>query len=162
MFERINGLPAHALLVHAAVVLVPLLVLAALAFGLVPWVRGRIWWAAALLAVVAPVAAFVAKESGEYLEQLLRSRGYPAEILDQVATHAGYGDLTFWWTSALGLVVLVHIYATGHFPRVPAPANLPGVADIALAAGSAVIAFVTAYYVYRTGDTGAKAVWTGV
>ena len=162
MFERISGLPAHALLLHAAVVFIPLLVLAALAFGLVPGLRGRVWWAAALLAVIAPVAAFAAKESGEALEGILRAKGYSAEILAQVATHADYGGLTFWLTVALGLLVLVHVYLAGSFPRVPAPAGVPAAVSLVLGLVTAVVAVITAYYVYKTGDSGAKAVWTGV
>lgn len=162
MFERISGLPAHALIVHAAVVFVPLLVLAALAFGLVPPLRRRVWWAAALLAVVAPAAAFAAMQSGKALERILRAKGYSAQILDQVTTHSGYGTLTFWFALALGLLVLVHVYVAGSFPRVPAPAGVPAAVNLVLGLVTAVVALITAYYVYKTGDTGAKAVWTGV
>jgi hypothetical protein len=51
VFDEINGLPAHPLVVHGAVVLVPLLCLTAIAFALLPRVRGQVWWAAAGLAL---------------------------------------------------------------------------------------------------------------
>lgn len=162
MFERFMGIPSHPLLIHAAVVFIPLLVVAALVFGLVPGLRTRIWWATALLAVAAPVAAFLSKESGEALEVILKAKGFGPEILDQVETHQGYGDLTFWFTLVLGLLVLGQVYLAGHFPRMSAPAGLPAVVSTALAVVSGVLALITAYYVYKTGDTGAKAVWTGV
>jgi hypothetical protein len=162
VFERFMGVPAHPLLIHAAVVFIPLLALAALAFGLVPGLRTRIWWAAALLAVAAPGAAFLSMESGSALADILKAKGFAPEILNQVETHQGYGDVTFWLALALGLVVLVQVYLAGQFPRVPAPAGVPAVASIALAVASGVLAVITGYYVYKTGDTGAKAVWTGV
>lgn len=162
VFERIMGLPAHALIIHAAVVFIPLLVLAALAFGLVPALRGRIGWVAVLLAVIAPAAAFAAKESGVALENILRAKGFSAEILAQIEAHAGYGERAFWFSLALGVLVLVHVYVTGNFPRVRAPGSVPAIVNLVLAAVSAVIALITAYYIYKTGDTGAKAVWSGV
>ncbi|HEX2356851.1 MAG TPA: hypothetical protein VHI50_10380, partial [Micromonosporaceae bacterium] len=67
MFEEILGVPAHPLLVHAAVVFVPLLIAAALAYALVPALRGRVGWAVALLAVAAPLAAWFATLSGNRL-----------------------------------------------------------------------------------------------
>ncbi len=59
MFDQINGLPVHALVVHAAVVFVPLLVLGAIAYAVVPRWRPRVGWAVVLLAIAAPAAVFV-------------------------------------------------------------------------------------------------------
>ena len=39
MFEEFQGIPAHPLLLHAAVVFVPLLALATIAYAFVPFVR---------------------------------------------------------------------------------------------------------------------------
>lgn len=64
MFKEILGLPAHVLVVHAVVVLVPLLALLSAAYVALPRFRARLDWAVAILAVVAPVSAFVAVESG--------------------------------------------------------------------------------------------------
>jgi len=71
VFDQINGLPVHALVLHAAVIFVPLLALGAIVYALVaPW-RPKIGWAVALLAVAAPGSAYVAKLSGTELSNRL-------------------------------------------------------------------------------------------
>ena len=47
MFDQINGLPVHALVLHAAVVFVPLLALGAIVYALIARWRPRIGWAVA-------------------------------------------------------------------------------------------------------------------
>ncbi|HEX7743642.1 MAG TPA: DUF2231 domain-containing protein [Micromonosporaceae bacterium] len=159
MFEQFRGLPLHALVVHAAVVLVPLLVVAGLGYALVPRVRAWIGWAAALLAVAAPVAAFVAKQSGEDLQEVLVAKHYPPEILGQVAEHQRYGDLTMWFSFGLAVTTGLLLVVTSQNPRV---ARLPSWVRLALTAGVVVFGLLSAVYVALTGESGAKAVWTGV
>jgi len=65
VFEEFNGIPMHPLLVHAAVVFVPLLGLAAIGYAFVPLIRPHLRWILAGLAVVAPGAALFAKLSGD-------------------------------------------------------------------------------------------------
>src|SRR4051812_12913948 len=65
MFDQVNGLPVHVLVVHAAVVFVPLLVLSAVLYAFVPSLRARLGWVVALLSVGAPACALVAMLSGE-------------------------------------------------------------------------------------------------
>ncbi|MCW6007544.1 hypothetical protein K1W54_23790 [Micromonospora sp. CPCC 205371] len=157
MFEEIAGLPAHPLLVHAAVVFIPLLAVAAVVYALVPKVRARIGWAVVLLAVGAPLAAFVARQSGQNLEERLVAANYSQEILAQVDDHQGYGDLTLWFSLGLGAAALLLVFATSSRAR-RAPTWLAWV----LSAAVIVLAGFTGYYVYKTGDTGANAVWSGV
>lgn len=159
MFKEIMGLPAHALLVHAAVVLVPLLVLISIAYAVLPRWRSRTGWAAALLAVAATVAAFVAKESGEALEEVFEAKGYPAEILAQIEQHGEYADVLFLVTVALAVVTGLLLLATSGHRRV---ATLPSWVALALSALVVVLGIVALVYVYLTGDTGAQAVWQGV
>ena len=52
MFDEISGLPAHPLLVHAAVIFIPLQVLAGIAYAVVPFTRKYAWWTVLALAVV--------------------------------------------------------------------------------------------------------------
>ncbi|MFB9237185.1 DUF2231 domain-containing protein [Plantactinospora siamensis] len=157
MFREIMGLPAHALLVHAAVASVPLLVLAAIAYALVPRFRPRVGWLAGILAVGAVGAVYLAKESGEELQRVLVARGYQAEILDQVAKHQGYADKLFWWTLGLGVMTLLLLAATG--PRARA---VPGWLGWLLSGAVVALGVAAAVYVYLTGDSGAQAVWRGV
>ncbi|MEJ3743199.1 DUF2231 domain-containing protein [Actinomycetes bacterium KLBMP 9797] len=153
MFDEIMGLPAHPLLVHAAVVFVPLLAVVAVVYAFVPKVRGRIGWAAVLLAIAAPGAAFVAKLSGEQLEERLIAANYGPEILAQINDHQGYGDLTVYFSGGLGLATLLLVLATSGRAR-----RAPGWVGWALGVVVLVLAGVTGYFVYQTGDSGANAV----
>lgn len=159
MFDEFMGIPAHALLVHAAVVFVPLLVLAGVVYAVVPRLRSRIGWAVVLLAVVGPVAALLAKLSGEELQEVLVAKNYPPQVLDQVAEHQDYGDLTFWSSLGLGVFTGLLVLVTSGHSRLR---RLPAVVRAGLAGVVVAFAVLTAIYVYRTGDTGARAVWTGV
>ena len=153
MFDQINGLPVHVLVLHAAVVFVPLLALGAIVYALVgPW-RPKIGWAVLLLGIVAPICTFVAKESGEKLYDRLAPHMSPAgkKLLDE---HLGFGTQTFWWTVALGLVSIVMVVLTGRARK-----TAPKVVQWVLSAAMVVLAVIAVYYVYRTGDSGAKAVW---
>src|SRR3954469_22962775 len=79
VFDQVNGLPVHALVLHAAVVFVPLLALGAIVYALVGKWRPKIGWAVAALAVVAPITTFVTKESGEKLFDRLAAQGLKAD-----------------------------------------------------------------------------------
>lgn len=158
MFTEFMGLPLHPLVVHAAVIFVPLLVLAAVVYAFVPRTRPRVGWLALVLAVVAPATALVAKLSGEELRETFVAKNYSPQILDQVATHQGYGDLTFWFSLGLGLFTAALVVVTS---RQPQTRILPSWVRLVLTAGVAVFGVLTAIYVYLTGDSGATAVWGG-
>ncbi|MEO3742616.1 DUF2231 domain-containing protein [Plantactinospora sp. B5E13] len=156
MLREVMGLPAHVLLVHAAVVFVPLLALVATAYAVLPRFRGRLDWAAGLLAVAAPVAALLAKLSGEELRDVLIAKNYPDEIIQQVNDHQAYGNQTFGSSIALGVVTLVLLVLTRPGRSVPRWLGL------VLGAVIVVLAVVNVWFVYLTGDSGAQAVWEGV
>jgi hypothetical protein len=153
VFDQFNGLPMHVLLVHAAVVFVPLLALVAVVYALVPRVRGRVGWAAVLLAVGAPLAAFVAKQSGEAFKKRLVAGGIPAEGLAKITTHEGYGDLTFLFALALGIVTLLLVALTAR------SRSLPRIVQWGVSLVVVALAVGAGYFVFRTGDTGAMSVW---
>ena len=155
VFDQFNGLPVHALVLHAAVVFIPLLALGAVVYAIVPRWRSRISWAVLLLAIVAPVCAFVTRESGVHLYNRVIARGIsPAgrRILDN---HMHFGTLTMWFTIALGVVTLIMVLATARRPG----NRLPRAADLGLAVIMVALAAISGYYVFRTGDSGATAVW---
>ncbi|MFZ1412042.1 MAG: cytochrome b5 domain-containing protein [Micropruina sp.] len=83
IFDTIAGLPLHPLVVHAAVVLLPLSALGLIALVLVPTWRSTFGWLTLGGLSVGTVSAFIAKESGEALAARL---GLPAQ-------HAAWGDL---------------------------------------------------------------------
>ena len=159
MFKELLGIPAHALILHAAVIFVPLLVLFAIMYAVLPGLRTRIGWVAAILAVVGPVSTYFAKESGEELRTVLIAKQYPSEIINKVNEHEAYGSALFWYTLGLGVATGLLLFLTGrrrHARRVPA------VVAVVLAGIVVVLGVVTAGYVFLTGDSGAHAVWQGV
>jgi hypothetical protein len=155
VFDQINGLPVHALVIHAAVVFVPLLALTAIAYGVLPRWRSRVGWAAVLLAVAAPLTAWVATESGEALRGRLVADGMSGPPLAAIDDHMGYGELTFYFSLGLGVVTLLMVFLT--LRRTERP--LPRAADLGLTVIMVALAAVSGYYVFRTGDSGAQAVW---
>ncbi|MFE9689006.1 DUF2231 domain-containing protein [Micromonospora sp. NPDC005806] len=159
MFKEINGLPVHVLVVHAVVVLVPLLALLASVYGLVPVSRRRLDWAVLVLAVVTPVVAYVASQSGKALQEVLRGRGYPAEGLAKIKEHSDYGDVLLWLTVALAVAALLLVALTSKNPRVT---RLPSWLSWLVTGVVVVLSVFALVYVYRTGDSGAQMVWSNI
>ena len=154
MFDQINGLPVHVLVLHAAVVFVPLLAIGAIVYALVARWRPNIGWAVVLLGVVAPISTFVTMQSGKQLYSRLIARGVSGKGKDLLDHHMNYGTMTFWFSLALGVVTLVAAAVT---LRKIGP--LPRAAELALSVAMVVLAAISGYYVFRTGDSGATAVW---
>jgi uncharacterized membrane protein len=157
VFEEFKGLPLHPLVVHAAVVLIPLLVLGAVVYAVVPRFRSRMGWAVTGLAVAAPLAALFAKLSGEaFRQRLIDKNNIGGQVLDRVNDHRSLGNITLWFTVALAVITLLFVFITSR--RAPAIPRwgvvVVGVVVIGLAAASG-------YYVFWTGDFGARAVWEG-
>lgn len=159
------GLPAHILLVHAVVVLVPLTGLLVVVESLWPAARRRLAWPVVGLAVLTLVAVPLATEAGEWLEHRIASTPL-------VRTHAELGDTLLPW--AVGLAVVAVLLAALHqrsrrAERRAAEVGSAGPEHRArgrlLAAALAVVAVVVAagsvVTVYRIGDSGARAAWTG-
>ncbi len=155
VFDQINGLPVHALVIHAAVVFVPLLALVAIAYAVVPRWRPKVAWAAVLLAIAAPLTSWVATESGEELRGRLVAQGLKGEPLAAIDDHMGFGELTWYYSLALGVVSLVMVFLTSRRTGRP----LPRVAGVALTVVMVALAVISSYYVFRAGDSGAQAVW---
>jgi hypothetical protein len=158
VFETFFGLPLHPLLIHTAVIFIPLLVVGALVYALVPRVRSRIDWAVVLLAVIAPLSALFSKLSGDaFRARIARRHLASAEILDNIDVHRHFGTITLYVTIALGLVALLATLG----PRfVPTLWGSPAIA-VPLVVVTIGLAAVTAYYVFRTGDSAAHIVWQG-
>jgi uncharacterized membrane protein len=154
VFDQINGLPVHILVIHAAVVFVPLLALGAVAYAVVPRWRSRTGWAVILLAIVTPIVTFVSMESGKKLYDRLIANGLKGTGKQMLDDHMGFGTLTFWFTLALGVVALVMTVLTVRKAR-----SLPRVAELGLAVITVALAAISGYYVFRTGDSGAHVVW---
>lgn len=142
MFDTAFGLPAHPLLVHLPVVLLPLsaLVVAILTFRRA-W-RPTFAWPALVLLALGAGGAVASKLSGD---ALARSVGIPSE-------HERYGAML-----VLGACVYL-VVAGAWLLWVRRPESPPRRQDLAGIAVTAVAVAVTVLTVL-TGHSGAKAVW---
>lgn len=152
MPETVFGLPTHAIVVHATVVLLPLAAIVVLLHAFWPAARRRLGIVTPLLAGVALVLVPLSTESGESLEHAVGETAL-------VERHAELADGMLPW--AIGLFVV----ATGLWlldrrrtPSSGAPRWLPIVASVL-----AVVAVVgTVQQIVRVGHAGAEATWDGV
>jgi len=149
----INGLPAHALLVHLVVVLVPLTGLLVIVCGLWPAARrGQLLWLTLALATATMILTPITIDAGEWLYDL---RTKPSPILRE---HAERGETMVYFAAALlavaiGLVVL-RLIERGSDRRGMVTRIVVGIIVLAVGISSTI-------QVYRTGDAGAQSVWGG-
>lgn len=161
MFEEVAGIPAHPLLVHAAVVFVPLLAIGAIVYAVVPRLRDRVGWVVALLIPAGVGSAFLARASGEAFEKRLAARGTVPEFLDQIGEHGDLAMVTWWLTLVLGLVAAALLLLTRWRPEPGTPGGRAApVVRVLLTVAAVGLAVASLYYVVRTGDSGAKLVWS--
>ena len=147
MFDLINGIPVHPLVVHAIVVLLPLATLGTIAIAVRPrWRRpyGPLVVAAAL---VATVLCPVATSSGEQLEKRV---GDPGD-------HAALGDTLVWFALALLVTSAALVWLDRRHRRTD-EAGRPTLLNV-VAVVAVVVALASAVQVYRVGDSGARAAW---
>jgi hypothetical protein len=157
VFDTISGLPVHALVVHAVVVLLPLLSLVTIVFVIRPRWRRELPWAI-LGNVLALAATFVAKQSGEKLQARLSGlTGRPvAEAHEKLATVLPYYALAQLVASVIAYLLIRRTAASAEAPE----GEQPSTAKLALAITLVLVAGVAAtVWTYRVGDSGARAVW---
>lgn len=160
MFDKVLGIPAHPLLIHAAVVFIPLLVVGAIVYPLWPAARPRIGWAVTALSVVGPFSALFAFLSGRaFKARLIKDKVASPTILSKVTQHQSFGTNTMWFTIALGVVTLALIVYTWRIAR--AGRTVPSAVWMGGAVLTIILGVITGYYVFRTGDTGAHIAWGG-
>jgi hypothetical protein len=152
--DKINGLPAHILLVHAVVVLVPLAALLAVIAIAWPAARRKLGVIVPLCALAGLAFVPLATEAGEWLEEHVKENAL-------VEKHTSLGDGLLPW--ALLLFVLATLYWLLDFAparnwRVPAFAT-SAAARVVVSVALAAVAVVSVVQVYRIGDSGAKAAW---
>ena len=84
MFDTINGLPLHPLVVHGVVVLLPLAILGTIAIAVRPRWRTRYGFLVVASALVATILVPISTSSGEALEKRVGDPGEHAELGDQL------------------------------------------------------------------------------
>jgi hypothetical protein len=173
--STINGLPAHVLLVHAVVVLIPLSAILLLLTAWFPAARRKLSLFAAVIAALALISVPITTNAGDWLEHHL-----PRTPLLRI--HTELADYMLPW--AIALFVTTAVVAAREFMRTRRDAALdisasdgPGAAHtgragdpeglggrpltIALAVLALIVAAGATATCYRIGDSGARAAWTG-
>lgn len=151
MPDTIGGIPLHPLVVHGAVVLIPLAALGVILIAFVPRWRERFGGLVALFALAALVTTQVAKMSGENFKEELGST-------DKIDTHADLGGLMLYFVIPLFLVA-VALWWVGRREKADQPfgAGL----TMTLSVVSVIVALAAGVWVVRVGHSGADAAWGG-
>ena len=92
MFDFVFGLPMHALVIHAVVVLVPLSALCTMAYVARPSWRWVLRWPTVAGALVSGTSAFVAAESGERLLIRVSTTRASTTNFELLSNHTTWGD----------------------------------------------------------------------
>jgi hypothetical protein len=186
VFDTIAGLPTHALVIHAVVVLVPLCAVGTLVMAVWPAWRRRLMVPFVVLLTIAFAATFVARQSGEELQQ--RLAGVRSADLDH---HIDLGLQALWVVGAFWVLGVAWFVLDRRQQRLLAAAEPPGPAggpvvdggvatqvvdrprtDRAAVPGAGLVTVVMVLavlaalfattWIVLTGDAGARAVWGGV
>lgn len=147
VFDTVAGLPLHPLVVHVAVVILPLSAIALVLIVLIPRWRGALGWVTMAGLAVGAGAAFVAKETGEALAARV---GLPQR-------HADLGDRLPLVAVITLLIALAWFLLDRQRRREGGPRALVTV----LAVASIVAAAATTVLTVLVGHSGAEAVWSG-
>lgn len=149
----VNGMPAHALLLHFVLVIAPLTALLEVVCGLWPAARrGQLLWLTLILAAANMVLTPITINAGAWLYDL---RASPSPILQE---HAARGSAMTYFSAAL-LVVAIALLALRVIERRSAKGRRVTWAIVAiLALGVGISSMVQ---IYRVGDAGAQSVWGG-
>jgi predicted heme/steroid binding protein len=149
-FDLINGIPVHPLVVHAAVVMVPLTALGVVVMAAVPRFSRRYGWLVVIASLVGTGASFVSKQAGEALAERVGQPGFD---------HAELGDI-MPIVAALLMAVTVALWLIDRSAPDDGPNPRRGL-RIGVAVIAVLVAVGNAFWMYRVGDSGAKSVWAG-
>lgn len=145
VFDLVMGLPVHPLIVHLAVVLIPLAAIAAIVMAVKPGVSRKYGAVITGITVVGQLSSIVAKLSGEAL----------LERLDmELERHTELGNLAPLASVPL-LVLVILLYQVDRRRRGSKVRKLIAVLTV-------LAALFAAGYIALTGHSGAEAVWSWV
>ena len=153
--KSLLGLPAHPLVVHGAIVLVPLVAVGTIIVACWPKARGMFGWANAVLSIAAFGFVGLAQKSGETLANHVTPTPLTRE-------HVAMGEAVLPWAFVvMGVactVMALHWYL-GRTSAAPPSWFRP--VSLALAGLAIVAALGATVQVYRVGHSGARATWNG-
>lgn len=146
--STISGLPAHPLLVHFVVVLVPLTAILAILCAVWPAARRRFVWLVAVLAGVTAVLTPITAEAGEWLYE----RTPDSPFLE---THEHLGETMIY--VAIGLAVAAGLLVFQHVRTQREKHS--AVLSVIVAVIVVLIGAASMLQTYRVGESGARSVW---
>lgn len=157
--DELFGLPAHPLVVHVPVVLLPLAALGVVIMAVSPRFRRGVGWVVVALTGLASACALLALNTGAALEERVEDIG--SEHL--IEEHGDIGERAAFIACAFFVIMLAWMLFTSwrdrqQVPTTGEPAWRRWVA-IGLTALSLAFAAVTAAAIVRTGHSGAEATW---
>jgi len=156
LLDTLFGLPAHPLVVHIAVVLVPLAAIGTIVIAFWGAARRRIGWIVVVLAFVAFVGCFLAKESGEALQDSVKHTAAVDAHVEMAdgGTVAGFAV----FVGAAGVMV-VDLIVRQRTTRGQSPLPLQARAPMIVGVLAVVLALFGSVRIIQIGHSGAKATW---
>lgn len=186
----INGLPAHVLLIHVVIVLVPLGALFTVLSALWPAARQKLGFISPLTCLIALVFVPITTNAGLWLKHHIHASG---ELAQKIQKHQNLATGFVWY--ALGLFAVstavwwigrnyeIRLWGGAEHSDTPSPVTggtgggtatatrtetqtstkvLPQWASIVLAAAAVVMSVLIVWQLYRIGDAGSRSVWGGI
>jgi uncharacterized membrane protein len=155
--DELFGLPAHPLLVHLPVVLVPIAALLAVVFAFRPAWLDRFGWGLVAVSGVGALGAILAAGSGEALEETVKETAALEE-------HAEMGEVAQTVAIIFFCVVLAVVVLRYFAKRNSGSAKVwtlisSKAGAIMIAAALVVSAAAATYTIVEAGHQGAKATW---
>ena len=170
--DTVHGLPLHALVAHATVVLVPMLALLGVVYA-VPRLRAWARWPLGLMAVGAASSTWLSIQSGHNLDNaLIADNRLSGAVGDAVARHVELAGQLQWMVYGYAVIALVAVFAvrpagpgdagpssTGPMPARAGSSRGSGAVAMVVSVVLVLGAVAVGVQVARVGDAGAKAVW---
>ncbi len=154
MFDQINGLPVHILVVHAVVTFIPLAALLTVLSAVWPAARRRLGIVTPVVALAAVGAVQVAAEAGEWLQARL-----PRSPL--INEHVDLGGSLLPWAIGLFVAALLAWGVPTLLARRSGRQAPPPWVGVVVAVVAVALSAASVVQVYRVGESGSRAVWTG-
>jgi hypothetical protein len=153
-----NGLPLHPLIVHVVVVFAPLAGVGGILYAVKPGWRWWLRWPFVASAVIAAGAGVLAAQSGYSLEHMRH-----LEQLASVRTHRHRGSILRWLLLAFLVPTGLAVWFLGGDSPVTsgwgARPGRTGAVAVAIQVFVVVASLFLLYWVFLTGDSGARTIW---
>lgn len=159
LFDLVGGLPVHPLIVHVAVVVLPVAALALIVVMALPRLHWLARWGVVAALAVGALAAWIAAESGEALSERVGEPEVHEELGENLPLIAGI-------TLALAVVWAVVSELSARASRTAAttgaaPSRVWLALRIVVSVVTAGMAAYAIYYTVIVGHSGAVATWLG-